>query len=269
MINLYTGTPGSGKSLDVARLILLKLRFGQTIIGTMVLNQELLKKYSGKYLYTDIYQLNPKDLVAYAKKYHKKGVEGQALIIIDECQRIFNSRDWGAPDRRAWNDFFQVHRHFGYDVILITQYDRLIDRQLRALIEYNYLHRKVSNFGIKGFLISLLFGGKVFITIQLWYPMGNTKNANCGSQFFVYRKKFSNLYDSYAAFDEDREDLQTSDLVRLLQSGDSVERGLGGPCVTELPEVTNGPIQVNGFKEKFLKFVLKKNLTVVPDDTVA
>ena len=41
MISLYTGTPGSGKSLDLARIIMLKLKMGINVIGTMYI---LLKK---------------------------------------------------------------------------------------------------------------------------------------------------------------------------------------------------------------------------------
>lgn len=199
MISLYTGTPGSGKSLDVARLILIKLKMGINVIGTMYLDQSKLTKYKGKYIFCDIYKLNPQDLISYARKYHVKGKEGQCWLVIDECQRIFNARDWGNKDRREWNDFFQVHRHFGYNVALITQYDRLIDRQLRALVEYQYIHRKISNFGFKGWLISFFCGGGLFISVSEWYPL----HEKIDSTFFRYRKKYATLYDSYMAFSED------------------------------------------------------------------
>lgn len=200
-VNLYTGTPGSGKSLDVARMVGMELRAGRNVIGTMIINPAMVSKYRGKYIYVDIYSLNPGDLIAYARKYHVKGKENQCLLVVDECQTIFNSRDWGAKGRAAWNRFFQVHRHFGYNVALITQYDRLIDRQLRALVENQYIHRKVANFGTMGKALSLLFGGGLFIKVCEWYPI----HEKIGSEFYVYRKKYGNMYDSYSEFDEQEE----------------------------------------------------------------
>ena len=71
MISLYTGTPGSGKSLDLARIIMLKLKMGINVIGTMYINKDMVKKYKGKYIFVDIYRLNPQMLIEYARKYHK------------------------------------------------------------------------------------------------------------------------------------------------------------------------------------------------------
>lgn len=198
MIVLYTGTPGSGKSLDIARQMAVKLSLGHNVIGNMTINPDKIAKRKGRYIYVDTYSLNPKELKDYAVKFHKKGVEGQTYIVIDECQRIFNSRDWQKSSMRAWNEFFQLHRHLGYHVYLITQYDRLIDRQLRALIEYNRIHRKISNAGTKGKIMSLLAGGKLFVCQEEWYP----QHMATGHYFFKYKKKYGTWYDSYAAFDE-------------------------------------------------------------------
>lgn len=223
---MYTGTPGSGKSLDVARLILRKLKFGINVIGTMYLDQSRLAKYKGKYIFVDIYSLNPRQLMNYARRYHVKGKEGQCWLVIDECQRIFNARDWAVKDRREWNDFFQVHRHFGYDVALITQYDRLIDRQLRALVEYQYIHRKISNFGLKGSLLSLVCGGGLFVSVCEWYPL----HEKTDSTFFKYRKKYALLYDSYMAFSEDSaEDNNGLSLLLKAESDGDASGETGAP----------------------------------------
>ena len=159
MIVLYSGTPGSGKSLDCAKQIYTKLRVGQTVIGNMIIRPEVLKKCKGKYFYVDTYSMNPEDFVEYADKYHKKGKEGQTTIVIDECQQIFNAREWTAPHMKEWNKFFQLHRHHGYNIYLISQFDRLIDRQTRSLIEYERIHRKVSNMGFIGMLAGIFFKG--------------------------------------------------------------------------------------------------------------
>ncbi len=213
MIVLYSGTPGSGKSLDLARLIMLKCRFGQNFIGNMVINREKLQGMKGKYIFVDTYSLNPADLVAYAEKYHERGKEGQTILIIDECQRIFNSREWNREGMKEWNEFFQVHRHFGFDVYLISQYDRFIDRQIRVLIEYNRIHRKVSNIGIMGQVFNALSGGKLFVVAEQYYPM----KIDTGSYYFKYKKKYEEFYDSYALFD--RKNLCLNELRALLSPG--------------------------------------------------
>ena len=78
--------------------------------------------------------------------YHIK--KAQTLIIIDEAQLIFNSRDWNGKngDRMQWIKFFSQHRKYGYNIILIAQFDRMIDRQIRSLVEYEVAHMKMSNF---------------------------------------------------------------------------------------------------------------------------
>ena len=77
-------------------------------------------------------------------------IEDQILLVIDESQLIFNARDWQKAGREKWLSFFSQHRKYGYHIILVAQFDRMIDRQIRSLIEYEYVHRKVGNYGIKG-----------------------------------------------------------------------------------------------------------------------
>ena len=111
-------------------------------------------------------------------------------------QLIFNSREWQNSDRMAWIQFLSQHRKYGYSVILIAQFDKMVDRQFRALIEYEYVHRKVSNFGVVGWLMSLLFLGRAHVCIQRYYPLGQ----KLGAKWFVARKRVFAMYDSYGDF---------------------------------------------------------------------
>ena len=104
MIILYSGTPGSGKSLDVARQIMLKGKLGQNFIGNMIIKKKYLKDMKGKYLYVDTDSLDPDELMEYARKYHKHGIEHQTILVIDECQQIFNSRDWQRPIMKKYQE---------------------------------------------------------------------------------------------------------------------------------------------------------------------
>ena len=154
MIYLYSGTPGSGKSLHVARVIYFALMRNKPVICNFEINTSYVK-HPEQFHHIDNTELNPVKLMQYSQDYFgmKKVKEGELLLVIDECQMMFNARQWDKKGREDWNKFFQLHRHFGYDIILVAQFDRMIDRQIRSLIEYEQIHRKVSNFGAKGKLL--------------------------------------------------------------------------------------------------------------------
>lgn len=201
MIYLYSGTPGSGKSLHMARDILIKLRVKkQTVIANFPINEDVVSKGSfgrtiqtGEFVYKDNSEMTVKFLVDYAKKHHVLGKEGQALLCLDECQINFNPREFQKKDRLSWIEFFTQHRKLGYNVILVTQNDRLLDRQIRALIEYEIRHRKVNNYKI-----GALFPFKTFVGVQYWYGV----RERLGAEFFIYQKRLGKLYDSYKMFDD-------------------------------------------------------------------
>ncbi len=201
MILFYSGTPGSGKSLHVANVLYWWLRGGHPAIGNFDINVDKIGgKGKKKYTFLRNDELTPKYLINYANEIIKergKVKEDSILLVIDECQLLFNARDWSQKGRSDWLHFFTLHRHLGYTVILIAQFDRMIDRQVRSLIEYEYIHRKVSNYGWKGKIISLLAFGNLFVSVKVWYPM----KEKVGSEFFRAKKLYYQLYDTYVLFD--------------------------------------------------------------------
>ena len=184
MIYLYSGTPGSGKSLHVARVIKNTLMMNKPVIANIPININTGRcKHPERFMYVADEALTPVALVEYSQAYFKdKPVkEGQILLIIDEAQRLFNARDWGKSDRTGWNTFFQLHRHYGYDIILVAQFDRMLDRQVRSVIEYEQIHRKVSNYGWRGWLLcAMMVSPVLFVSVKMWYPM----KERVGSEFF-------------------------------------------------------------------------------------
>lgn len=201
MISLYSGTPGSGKSLHMAMNLYWWIRAGKPCICNFALATDKIKFSKPQdFHFVNEEQLTPSYLIQFAKERIEKngGVkEGSILLVIDECQRIFNARDWGQKGRGEWLTFFTLHRHLGYDIVLIAQFDRMLDRQIRSLIEYEYIHRKVSNFGWKGKLLSCFALGNLFVTVKVWYPM----KEKVGSEFFRAKKMYYGLYDTFATFD--------------------------------------------------------------------
>ena len=197
---LYTGTPGSGKSFHAAKDIERRLRRGGGLICNFPVNTGFVKKCRAHVEYWDNSELTAERLVAYALEHHRMGKEGQALVVIDECQIIFNCRDFGRKDRNAWVTFFSQHRKLGFNVILITQSDRMLDKQIRSLVEEEVKHRKLNNYGFGGMFLTLFsFARTWFIAINYWYGGNKLK---LGYSVFPYRKRYSSLYDSYRLFSD-------------------------------------------------------------------
>jgi zona occludens toxin (predicted ATPase) len=227
LIWFYSGTPGSGKSFHTAKDIRMKLRKGQDVISTVnidVNNKSISKgkKKKGRFVYVPITEITPKYLYEYAFKNHKKGKEGQTLIILDECQIIFNPREFQRTGRSDWILFFTKHRHLGYNVIMISQFDRLVDRQIRSLFEYEVKHRKVNNRGLMMFLPFTLFS-----MVTYWYGV----KLVVGWEFMRYQKKVAAIYDSYVMYDEFKELMLESGMDIEVEDPQpaGAETGAGGP----------------------------------------
>lgn len=200
MIYFYSGTPGSGKSLHVARDIYFRLNRNKkypNVIANFMINEKMIKNKKARFIYKDNSELTVEFLINYALENHKIGVENQTLVVVDECSVLWNSRSWMKDkDRMEWLKFFVQHRKFGYNFILIAQTDRQIDRQIRSIFEYEVKHRRVNNFKI-GQLLPV----PIFAAVTYWYGV----NERLGVEFFAYRKKWGKFYDSYGTFELDKE----------------------------------------------------------------
>lgn len=207
MIWFYSGTPGSGKSLSAAKDILQILPLGKNIITNMNIDvnriNELLKrkKRLGKLIQVPITDMTPQLFYNFAIQNHKPKVEGLTYIIIDEAQLIIGptvmklKTQENRHYRQDWLDFFTQHRHAGFHIILISQFDRLIEPQIRTLFEYNVVHKKINNVGTFGFILRIL-KIPLFLRIEKWY--GN--NLVLAKTWFTFNKKYASVYDSFSRF---------------------------------------------------------------------
>lgn len=203
MLYLYTGTPGSGKSLHVASVIRRALssrslggKPAHPVLANFPINPST-SGYAG-FHYVPNDRLKPDFLYSFARGYwgDRPVREDTIYLIVDEAQILFNSRDWGKGDRAEWIRFLSQHRHFGYCVIFVTQFDRMIDRQIRCLAEYEVKHRKVSSIGLKGKMVSALSFGQLFVAVYVYYGMGEKTDA----VFYRGSGSLYRMYDSYALF---------------------------------------------------------------------
>lgn len=222
MIYFMTGKPGNGKSLHMAEIIYNNLRTGRNVIANFEINEPMVYKgrrasRMGRFIHEpnaywlgSAYRNDTKHysyldgLYGFALQFHRRNARGQitehqTLLVLDECQELFNTRTWNRKDRLEWASFFRQHRKYGYDVYLISQDDHVIDKQIRAILEYELEHRCVNNYKLFGRLLGLLCGGKLFVCIRKWYSQTG-KAAHISSEFFRGRRKYYAMYDSYKTF---------------------------------------------------------------------
>lgn len=130
MLNLYTGSPGAGKTLKMLNDYLASADGSRPIF---VYGVEGLVP-SDKWLPLE----NPQE-------WHK--CPHGSLVMIDEAQAVFRPRRPGDPIPE-YVSAAETHRHLGIDLIMTTQYPMLIDAHLRRLVS-NHQHL-VNVWGLKG-----------------------------------------------------------------------------------------------------------------------
>ena len=169
MIILYSGTPGSGKSLHCVKTIREYLLKGRLVVSNTYITMR--EKNSGKIIFLSNEDITIDRLIKISKYWEtqkgRKLEEDEILLVLDEAQLLFNTRTWQGDNRMAWISFFSQHRKLGYQVCMIAQYIEMLDKQIRVLIEYDVKHRKVKNMGIWGRIFNLVGGGDLFIGV--WY----------------------------------------------------------------------------------------------------
>lgn len=192
MIKCYTGVPGAGKSLHVIQKAVAYLRRGKNVIANFPLKVDEVKKNKGHYYYVSNDDLSVDYLMQFARTMHREREEGQTLILVDEASVKFNARRYMDEDRLPFLSFFAQHRKYGYEIILVQQSLGQIDKQVREMVEIEVLHRKLNNYA--WFWIVPF---PIFVAIERNVSV-RQKNSH---EFFLYSKKYGELYDTFFEFD--------------------------------------------------------------------
>lgn len=209
-IELYTGFVGSGKSFHAVRRGTLKADApygkGEVVANFPIKPKKKLfarwrkeKFNKPRWTFVDNDQLTPEYLVKYSYDWQKRNnrddvPEGQFLLIIDECGILFNSRDWNVKGelRKEWIKFFTQSRKLGYDCVLIVQDNRMLDRQIRSLAEYEVQHKKMNGWGLLSLLPITIFAG-----VKFWNGIRNVRGS---LEMTIYNKALADRYDTKALF---------------------------------------------------------------------
>lgn len=199
-IMLYSGTPGSYKSYHATSDVIRWLKIGKNVIANFCINPTNYfknKKVKGNFYFKTNEQITVNYLVNFAKEHHQQGkLRAQTLVVIDEASIMFNARQFDRKDRMDWINFFANHRHMNYDIILIAQNDRMLDRQIRGLLEYDMKHRALKNMNLVMALVSTFAGG-LYHCVEYWYPCKLKTNT----ELHRFSKKIASCYDTMAIFD--------------------------------------------------------------------
>ncbi|TEB13556.1 Zonular occludens toxin (Zot) [Pelotomaculum sp. FP] len=199
MIYLYEGPVGSGKSYHALAKGIGKIyaRTNNLVYSNFPVkfsNKDIKKGIDKRWYFYSDEEMNPDFFVAESFRKGFFGKEGYALLIIDEAGVYFNSRDWqiAGDKRKEWIKFFNVFsRKCGYDVVLVAQSERMVDRQVRAAMEYRVKHVKLRNY--KWFA---LLPWQVFVAVNYWQG-GNFR----GNASMIWFNPFiAKRYDSMRLF---------------------------------------------------------------------
>ena len=218
-IKLYTGFVGSGKSYaavkigtQIADAVLGKgyviANFPVTKKKTFLSRFRKVKEKNNRWIYKTNEELTVSYLVNKSIEMGWNKKESSALIIFDEASIPFNSRSWNSPDRLEWIKFLTQSRKFGYDFVFITQDGKMLDKQIRALCEYEVQYKKLNNMIYFSWLS--LFKITLFAGISYWNGVRSSKGQ---LSLYFYRSSVANRYDTLNLFDYDKAHLDDEKVV--------------------------------------------------------
>ncbi|RJQ26225.1 MAG: hypothetical protein C4589_10075 [Peptococcaceae bacterium] len=235
MIFLYVGSVGSGKSYHcvadgIAKISAWPDRF---VVANFPIkfskNGRKKEKEQRRWIYLD--EFKPKDLIriSFEKKFY--GKEGHALLIIDEAGLWFNSRDWNVKvdERKEWIKFFSQSRKFGYDVILVAQEERMIDRQIRSMAEYIVRHKCFNKFGWFCWLPV-----KMFAYVYFW----SFTKFRGGLKIGILLPWVAGRYDTMKMFKMDNETLELARKYGFIEKEKEEVTGQGGAGGAGVPSAS-------------------------------
>jgi hypothetical protein len=235
MIEVQQGTPGSGKSATAVARAISQLKRGGVVAANFglvdgwadeVAQHTLLGRFSPAHRYdmassfyqrfyrvgslAAIRQIDPRSQ-AVGRLAEKPGkyIEGSGLLILDEAQLIFNSRNWRG--NMGWIEFFTQHRKLGWNVILIAHTIEMIDSQIRPLAEYESRFRNLQkvHLPVIGVPVSPI---PLFLVIRRYAGLGAGASVVADRDLFPLPLWAAKLYDSLHVFSADTWDKEGDDL---------------------------------------------------------
>lgn len=148
-ITCYTGLPGSGKSYEVVRSVILPaLREGRTVWTNIPLALDALERETG----TRPTLFDVKDVID-NPGWFQQVLPAGALVVLDECWRLWPSGLKASNALEGHKSFLAEHRHMvgsdgrSTEIVLVTQDTGQLAAFVRQLIEKTYRTKKLDVLG--------------------------------------------------------------------------------------------------------------------------
>lgn len=141
-------------------------------------------------------EITPEMLMSFSRWWFESHTykENSLLLVIDEAQLLFNTRNWRSDKTRmGWIAFMSQHRKYGYRIILVTQEFGMIDKQFRSLVEFEVYHTAASSIWLPMRLLAMF--GLHFTCANRRFPNDATKTVIQRDIYHVSRKYYR-YYDS-------------------------------------------------------------------------
>jgi hypothetical protein len=145
MIEMYEGRPGNYKSYSIVKRALEYLGHGGIVAGNVSWKVDgvrayVLRNFRWRLGDDQFFPLSMAQTREFWKHIPEGSAERPTLVLLDECGRMWNARDWATVARECL-DFFALSRHEHTDIILSDQHADNIDRQFRRLVSQYHVLR--------------------------------------------------------------------------------------------------------------------------------
>jgi len=124
--------------------------------------------------------------------------EGRGRMYLDECQLIFNSREWSKNN--DWIHFFSQSRKLRWDIILVAHSVSMIDKQIRPFIEFETRFRDLRKVKFLGFIPMAPSFFPIFLAITRYAGIAAGTGEIAHRRTYPLFKVFAELYDSTLVF---------------------------------------------------------------------
>lgn len=247
MIEVLSGLPGGGKSLQAVLRIIEALRAGRHVLTNVsikpwelafhaswhpafIFKSRMAKVRAAERYYNRIHLLSDDDVREFWKYCY--GGNLRFFIVLDEIQLYFDSADW-AKTPKDFKSYLAQHRKGGDDLLLVSQHTKNIDIHFRRMTA-RYWHTH-STKGLP--LFGILPLPEMFIS-NAYYGEVDTVIAR---RVITPSKKIFNLYDTMREYDNGLRNNGVN--ARLLDLDLRNKEGLRFRCLDDIRDVKPSDFQ--------------------------
>jgi len=159
MIEVFAGSPGSGKTYRAIKVIGDHLAAGGTVFTNIEVNREAYKSYLEKRhgvrleLDEQLKVLEDSQIPDFWQHISYGSMDCKTLVVIDEAHLYFNARAWAQTTKEHPKTmaFLSQIRHYHVHLIAICQHPSNLDSQFVRLATYIQLHRDMSTMSLGWF----------------------------------------------------------------------------------------------------------------------